>query len=191
MTSFERASRPRDRGVRTAPAPPSGRRSLAVTLLSIGGLASAGPVAAQHADAEDPVRAEVLAAAQALFDAMADRDSAAVADILLPEGGFYAVGTADGTPVHSYIPHAEFAPMVARAEAPLIERMWDAEVIVRDPIAMVWTPYDFHFGDTFSHCGVDAFSLVRTAEGWKVAGIIFTRETEDCPENPAGPVDGS
>ena len=191
MTSFDRASRDRDGGLRTALAPRGGRRSVAPTLLSVVALAIAAPVVAQHADAHDPVRTEVLAAAQALFDAMADGDSAAVADILLPEGGFYAVATADGTPAHSYIPHAEFAGMVARQESPLIERMWDAQVVVHDPIAMVWTPYDFHFGDTFSHCGVDAFSMVRTAEGWKIAGIIFTRETEDCPENPAGPVDGS
>ena len=26
---------------------------------------------------------------------------------------------------------------------------------------MVWTPYDFYVGDTLSHCGADAFVLVR------------------------------
>jgi hypothetical protein len=198
MTSSILASGPAGR---PAPyrAPRRASRRVTRTLSSVVGVAVAGsvaaaigaPVVAQDVGADDPVRTEVLAAAQALFDAMAARDSAAVADILLPDGGFYAVGTADGEPAHSYIPHAEFAAMVARQEAPLIERMWDAQVVVHDPIAMVWTPYDFHFGDSFSHCGVDAFSLVRTADGWKIAGIIFTRETEDCVENPADPVDGS
>jgi hypothetical protein len=114
-----------------------------------------------------------------------------VADILLPEGGFYAVGMEDGKPVHTYIPHAEFAGIVSRQPEAPVERMWAPHVVVHDPIAMVWTPYDFYLGGTFSHCGVDGFSLVRTADGWKIAGIIFTRETEACPENPAGPLGGS
>ena len=152
----------------------------------------APPVRADVASSQgaDPAKAEVLAAAQALFDAMAARDSAAVADILLPEGGFFAVATTNGRPAHTYLPHADFGRLVAAQPAPPIERMWDAHVVVHDPIAMVWTPYDFYRGEDFSHCGVDGFSLIRTEAGWKIAGIIFTRETVDCPDHPDGPPGG-
>lgn len=155
-----------------------------------GVLLAAVPASGQNAGAGGGVEADVLAAVQALFDAMAARDSAATADILIGDGVYFAAGVRDGGPVHGVASQADFPAQVAAQPAPLIERMWDATVLVHDPIAIVWTPYDFHFGEEFSHCGVDAFSLVRTPEGWKIAGIVFTRETEDCPESPLGPVEG-
>ncbi|MDP3000701.1 MAG: hypothetical protein Q8N47_24670 [Bryobacterales bacterium] len=36
-------------------------------------------------------------------------------------------------------------------------------------IAVVWTPCDIHWDRKFSHCGVDAFSLIKTSEGWKIS----------------------
>ena len=43
-------------------------------------------------------------------------------------------------------------------------------------IATVWTPYDFWIDGKFSHCGIDAFDLVKTDEGWKIAGGSYTLE---------------
>ena len=152
-------------------------------------VAAAGPLAAQDGAGGDGAEEQVLAAVQALFDAMAARDSAAVADVLIGDGVYFVAGVRDGGPVHAIASQADFPALVGAQPAPLIERMWDATVLVHDPIAIVWTPYDFHVGAEFSHCGVDAFSLVRTPEGWKIAGIVFTRETQACPETPFGPVE--
>ncbi len=149
---------------------------------------AAGPALGQD---RDPAEAEVLAAVQALFDAMAAGDSTAAADVLLAEGVYFAAASRDGEPVHEAAPQGDFPGRVAAQSAPWIERMWDVTVLVHDPIAVVWTPYDFHVGEEFSHCGVDAFSLLRTPTGWKIAGIVFTREREGCPESPIGPVGGS
>ena len=96
----------------------------------------------------------------------------------------------EGEPVHQLASQGDFARVVGEQPASLIERMWDAEVLLHDPIAVVWTPYDFHVGEEFSHCGIDAFSLVRTPQGWKIAGNVLTRETEGCPESPLGPPGG-
>ena len=48
-------------------------------------------------------------------------------------------------------------------------------------------PYDFHRDGEFSHCGVDAFTLVRTESGWKISGGVYTVETEGCAPSPLGP----
>jgi hypothetical protein len=32
----------------------------------------------------------------------------------------------------------------------------------------------------FSHCGVDAFILVLTEDGWRILSIADTRTTEGC-----------
>jgi hypothetical protein len=46
----------------------------------------------------------------------------------------------------------------------------------------VWTEYDFHLGDKFSHCGVDAFHLLKTSAGWKVVALSDTARREGCPK---------
>ena len=66
------------------------------------------------------------------------------------------------------------------------ERIWNASVLVHGAIAVVWAPYDFHNNGSFSHCGYDSFSLLKTADGWKITYISDTRETQGC-ENPLGP----
>jgi hypothetical protein len=64
--------------------------------------------------------------------------------------------------------------------------MWDARVKIHGPIAVVWTPYDFYRGGRFSHCGVDAFTLVRVAGGWRIATGTYTVEPAGCPASPLG-----
>ena len=72
-------------------------------------------------------------------------------------------------------------------ETRMLERMWDATVLVHGPLAQVWTPYDFHADGEFSHCGVDAFTLIKTSEGWRVSGVAYTVEPTGCEPSPLGP----
>ena len=48
-------------------------------------------------------------------------------------------------------------------------------------LATVWAEYDFHFGQTPSHCGVDAVQLLKTPAGWKIVSIADTYEPTGCP----------
>jgi hypothetical protein len=67
------------------------------------------------------------------------------------------------------------------------ERIWNPEVRVHGLIATVWTPYDFWTDGKFSHCGVDAFDLIKTAEGWKIfrRGLQHRSEVRAEPARPA------
>ena len=47
-------------------------------------------------------------------------------------------------------------------------------------LAMAWTPYRFYVGETFSHCGVDSFQLVKINGEWKIQYLIDTRRKENC-----------
>jgi hypothetical protein len=67
------------------------------------------------------------------------------------------------------------------------KEMWDEQITFNDikidgDLASVWTPYKFYLGKTFSHCGVDVFTLMRTPAGWKIIYIIDTRRKGNCPE---------
>lgn len=63
------------------------------------------------------------------------------------------------------------------------EQIWDYEVKLEDNLATVWTPYTFYRGETLSHCGVNAFHIVKTDDGWKITQITDTRKKDGCREN--------
>jgi hypothetical protein len=44
----------------------------------------------------------------------------------------------------------------------------------------VWTYYTFHRGSTFSHCGVDAFTLTKAPDGWRITHLIWSNRTTGC-----------
>ena len=92
----------------------------------------------------------------------------------------------DGTSVVQSLPWERFAALAASdGRGPWVERAFAPEVRVRGPLAQVWAAYDFHFGDRFSHCGVDAVQLLRPPDGWRIVSIADTYETEGCPPRPA------
>lgn len=61
------------------------------------------------------------------------------------------------------------------------EPIWNTEVHYDGNLAQVWTNYAFYLGNTFSHCGVDAFQLLKDAKGqWKIFQLADTRQKEGC-----------
>ena len=140
--------------------------------------------------AQEDAEAGAVAAVQALFDAMAARDGDAIRDLLM-EGAVFTstVETADGVRVGEST-GAEFAASIGQPGPALLERMWDPHVMVQGPLGVVWTPYDFHVDGEFSHCGIDAVSLVHTDDGWRISSIAYTRERDDCAPSPLGPPGG-
>lgn len=60
------------------------------------------------------------------------------------------------------------------------ERLLNYSIQVDGIIANVWTPYEFWFNDTFSHCGVNSFQLFKDGEYWKIIYLIDTRRRVGC-----------
>lgn len=60
------------------------------------------------------------------------------------------------------------------------ERITDYNIQIDDRLATAWTPYQFYLGNTFSHCGVNAFQLYKSENGWKILSITDTRRKENC-----------
>jgi hypothetical protein len=138
------------------------------------------PAAAQS----PPDRDAVVAVVQRFFDAMGSRDAAAMKTVLMTEGSFFSVredGSVRATSIKDWIDR------LPSGKEKFLERMWNPEVKVHRGIAVVWTPYDFYRDGKFSHCGVDAFDLVKTPAGWKISGGTFTIEKSNCPPSPLGP----
>jgi len=134
--------------------------------------------------ASPAVEVEVLAVVQDLFDAMEDRDPELGRQLLLPEGRFMSLRETDEGTVMREQSHQEFLEWLADQDVDVLERFWDPEVLIRGDLAVVWTPYDFFLDREFSHCGVDAFTLVRTDEGWRIATTVYTVEVTGCDQPP-------
>ena len=61
------------------------------------------------------------------------------------------------------------------------EKIWNTIIQIDGNLAQVWTDYAFYVGEKFSHCGVDAFQLIKEEnENWKIINLIDTRRIEGC-----------
>lgn len=154
-------------------------------LLVVASAASAcRPFAPNILPAPSPGSAAVVDVANRLFAAMEARDTAAIRALFLPSGTIVAVGRQNGAAVVRERGVGEFLPGIVSAPAPLVERMWNPEVRIEGDLATLWARYDFHRGAEFSHCGVDAFQLVRVDGAWRIAALSYTIQREDCPPAP-------
>lgn len=60
------------------------------------------------------------------------------------------------------------------------ERLRNTKIEVDGNLAQVWTEYGFYAGDRFSHCGVDAFLLVKEQGKWRIIQLADTRKFSGC-----------
>lgn len=124
-------------------------------------------------------------AAQKLFDAMKTHDAAAASALFVPGATLSSVN-ADGKV--SVTPFEKFVQHIGAGKGDWLERTWNSKVLQQGSIAVVWAEYDFHLNGKFSHCGIDAFTMLQTESGWKIASVSDTRQTSGCTPSPLGPL---
>ena len=139
------------------------------------------PIAAQTSTDRDAI----LRTLQVFFDTMTAKDIEGARKILMPLGRFHAVRMRDGNV--TALSNEEYLAELQQRKETMRERIWNPEVRIHRSIATVWAPYDFWIGGKYSHCGVDAFDLITTEEGWKLAGGAYTLE-DTCEPSPLGPL---
>jgi hypothetical protein len=136
-------------------------------------LFSLSPLAGQTSDEKDAV-----AIVQKVFDGMKAHDADLIRAALLPDARFYSVresGAVAGTN------GADFITQIVAIKSDLLERFTaQPRVLIRGRMAQVWGEYEFLRDGKFNHCGVDSASLLKTADGWKIAAIVYTSETTGC-----------
>lgn len=55
------------------------------------------------------------------------------------------------------------------------EKILDYNIQIDGSMAHVWTPYEFYLNDKLSHSGVNAFTLFKEKDSWKIIYLIDTR----------------
>jgi len=119
-----------------------------------------------------------------MFDAMRKGDSTVLRSTFAKGLVFQSVGTKkDGTTALSAESPDRFIKQIGTPHKEVYdERITWGDIKVDGPLASVWTPYKFYLGQQFSHCGVNFFQLMKTAQGWKIIYIVDTRRKDNCPE---------
>lgn len=123
----------------------------------------------------DPEAAAVKAAVERCFDGMARHDSERLASSVLPEASITRLRRRDDGTVDVY--STSGSTFIEELSAPgpaYLERLVSAEVERVDDIATLRAAYTFHVDSTFSHCGMDHFTLVRGSGGWRIQSIAYT-----------------
>jgi hypothetical protein len=138
--------------------------------------------------AQDAERANVLATVQKVFDAMRTRDTALLFSAFDSTGRMVRINKRATPPSVSLMPPSQFAAAIQRAPGGDVwnERIYDPEVRIDGDIAQVWAYYTFHRNATFSHCGIDAFMLVKVGTTWKITQLADSQRTEGCTRTGGG-----
>ena len=141
---------------------------------------SAGPLPPAPAmPPPDFENASVLAPIERLFDAFEAGDSAAMLQLVYPQGRVTATGeraSGSGLRQQSW---AEFAQRVNSAGR-FTETISNPAIEVDGDIAMVWAPFVVRVGGKVTNCGFDLFDLVRENGAWKIMNLTFSSRTTGC-----------
>ncbi len=126
----------------------------------------------------------VIAIIKQLFDGMREGNGTKVQGVFAENARLITTGIRESKPISRKEEVEKFVSAVNNKPKDQIwdERIENYDVKIDDGMASVWTPYMFYLNDTLSHCGVNAFQLVKTEEGWKISQIMDTRRKEGCED---------
>jgi len=140
-------------------------------------------IAGSHIEKPTP-QAEAGAVADKLFEAMRTKNYEAIKKLFLDGGQLTALDkpkNGQGFSTTRNFSGDAFAKMISESKAgEFIEKMPEKEVRIYGDAAVVTGRYTFHVGDKFSHCGTNAFHLLKKDGIWKIANATSTLETANC-----------
>lgn len=124
----------------------------------------------------------IRASVDKLFSGMRSGDSSVVRSVFIPQSTLTSVSTNAKDSVMTHVSKTDdFVAAVGKPHTEKWdERIYDVKISVDGPMAIVWAPYKFYRGETFSHCGVNVFTMIKTKGGWKINTITDTRRKTNC-----------
>jgi hypothetical protein len=129
--------------------------------------------------AETPDEKDVLAVVQKTFEGMASNDAGKILASMTADARLYGV-RANGAAYA--LPAEQWANRLVSLKSEFNEHFTQTPAVsIHGTIANVWGEYELLRDGKFMHCGVDSFNLLKTAEGWRVAAVFDTEETDGCP----------
>ena len=129
-------------------------------------------------------RKEIMKPVNLLFEGMKQGDSAMVHRAFHPDAVLHTV-LSDPKTNEPRLRNEVLASFLKSIGTPhkevYNEMIWGEKIELDGDMAQVWVDYAFYLGTTFSHCGVDAFHLIRNTKGeWLIYSLSDTRRKTGC-----------
>jgi len=121
---------------------------------------------------------KIINTVQQLLDAIASRDTVMAQSVLLPGGQFLSIREDSSSTRIGRRTHLEFKIGLAHETDEMREVLNEPTVLISHHVAILWASYNFFRQGDYSHRGVDAFSLLKTDKGWKIAGLVYSIEKQ-------------
>jgi ketosteroid isomerase-like protein len=116
-----------------------------------------------------------------MFTEMANHNPEAIKAVYTPEAMLAAlIKNKEGKTVTRYFSGEAFSKNFAVRKNEIREDMYEMKTEVLGDLALIHGRYVFFSDGKVSHCGVNAFHLVRTDSGWKIANASSTIEPNGC-----------
>lgn len=126
---------------------------------------------------------QIKASINQVFDGMRKNDTMLIRQVLYPSCFLKSIGKdKNGVVKLQEDPISGWLKSVGTKREGIVldERLTAYDIKIDGDMAMAWTPYEFYVNDKFNHCGVDVFTMIKTEQGWKIAGIVDTRRKDNC-----------
>ena len=126
-------------------------------------------------------RSHPMEAVERFFTAFHAKDSLGMQEIMHSKARLLraAVRSKQSVVVENNIEKFIRAVATRNASPTWEEQLGEPVVQQNQNLATVWVPFRFYLGGKFSHCGVNAFTLVTEGTRWKILSLIDTG-TKDC-----------
>lgn len=133
--------------------------------------------------AQTPDEKDALGVVNTMFAEMANHNPAAIAALYTKDSNLTAIiRNKEGKNVMRAMTGEVFSKNFAEKRGEIKETMYAPEVKIYGDLALVWGRYVFFVDNKLSHCGVNAFHLVRTDAGWRIANASSTIDATSCTE---------
>ena len=124
-----------------------------------------------------------LGVVNTMFDEMANHNPAAIAALWTKDSNLAAVITRkDGKKQTVAFNGEAFSKNFAEKRGEIKEEMYAPKVEVDGDLALVYGRYVFFSDGKLSHCGLNAFHLIRIDGVWKIANAVSSIDAGGCNE---------
>jgi hypothetical protein len=119
-----------------------------------------------------------------LFEGMNKCDSSKVRQVFGQNASLNSIGFSDKKQQNFFVADNRIKSFLEAIAKPKTE-LWNEKALSYDikidgSMAQAWVPYTFHFGDKFSHCGVDNFVFFKENNTWKIIYLVDTMRKDNC-----------
>ncbi len=125
--------------------------------------------------------ASIQATIQRFFDAIEKQDTNLFKSTLDPAGQVWVQNRVkDPIQISSRFLGQDVGML--QGENRFLEKALHFDIKVHKGMAMAWVAYEFWRNGKFSHCGIDAFTLMHLEGQWRIMCLAYSVETSGCEE---------